>query len=169
MKTWLRLLLVVSTVGGGFTGFSLAANGFSSFMEHGLATGLGGLTIMALYGFVTAAGLLFVYDSRRTRPMLAAIALQIPWVSLPVFEYHFAAASYIAITLVLPQGPGLIGTNVEWSALLGADCKFRFASVLEGPSSVGINLFAVLLYVLLRLSVRRFSRSPEAAPTLPAG
>lgn len=153
MKTWLRLLLVVSTVGGGFTGFSITTSAFSSFIEHGLATELVGLSMMALYAFVTAAGLLFVYDSRHTRPMLAAIALQIPWVSLPVFEYHFAAASYVAVTLGPPQRAGQIVTY-GLIADLGANCKFRFASVLEGPWSVGINLFAVLLYVLLQVSVR---------------
>jgi hypothetical protein len=162
MKTWLRLLLVVSTVGGGFTGFIVAAEGFRSFLERELATKLLGLTMMALYAFVTAAGLLFVYDSRRTRPILAAIALQIPWLTLPVFEYHFAAASYVAVTLGPPQRAGQLLTY-GLSADLGATCKFRFASLLEGPWSLGVNLFAVLLYVLLRLSLRGASRSPGPA------
>jgi hypothetical protein len=169
MKTWLRLLLVVATVGGGFTGLSVTASAFSAFVEHGLFSELIGFGFIALYAFVTAAGLLFVYNPRRTQPMLAAIALQIPWVSLPVFEYHFAAASYVALILVLPQGPGLIGTDFDWGAQLGAYAQFRFGDLQRGPSKVGINLFAVLLYVLLRLSVRRFNRSPKPASVLPTG
>jgi hypothetical protein len=168
MKTWLRLLLIVATVGGGYTGFSITAGTFSSFIPHGPFTELIGLTFMALYAFVTAAGLLFVYDPCWTRPMLVAIALQIPWVSLPVFEYHFAAASYVAATLGPPRQAGQLLTYAL-TADLGADFKFRFASVLSGPWSVGINLFAVLLYVLLLLSSRTPARSPELASSPSAG
>lgn len=167
MKTWLRLLLVVSTVGGGFTGFSLMAGSFNSFMEHGLATELVGLTLMTLFAFVTITGLLFVYDSRCVRPMLAAIALQIPWMSLPVFEYHFSAASYVAVTLGSPQRAGQILTY-GLIADLGAYGRLRFTSVLEGPWSVGINLFAVLLYILLRVSLRAQIHSAELTSAISA-
>ncbi len=167
MKTWLRLLLVVATVGGGFTGLILTANAFGSFIERGLAAELISLAFIALYAFVIVAGLLFVYDPRRTRPMLVAFVLQIPWVSLPVFEYHFSAAAYVAATLGPPQRVGEIVTY-GLIADFGADFKFRFASVLEGPWSVGINLFAVLLYVLLQLSIRATSRSHEPAQIISA-
>jgi hypothetical protein len=168
MKTWLRLLLVLATVGGGFAGLSTTTEVFGTLKEHGLAVELVGLTSITLYAFVIASGLLFVYDSRLTGPMLVAFALQIPWVSLPLFGYHFAAASYAVVTLGPPQWAGQIVTY-GLSADLGAYFKFRFAAPQEGPWSVGINLFAVLLYVLLRLSVRASSRSPEPASTLPAG
>ncbi len=168
MKTWLRLLLVLSTVGGGFAGLSYVVDAFGGLEKRGLFTEVVGLAFIGFYAFVIVAGLLFVYDPRHTQPMLVAFALQIPSVSFPVFECHISAASYVATFLVLPQGPGLVGTHVEWSAQLGAYAQFRFADLQEGPSKVGVNLFAVLLYVLLRLSLRARNHSPEPAPTLSA-
>jgi hypothetical protein len=167
MKTWLRLLLVVLTVGGGFTGLTSTVNAFGAFEKYGLAAEVVGITFMVLYVFIVAAGLLFVHDSHCTRPMLVALALQIPWVSLPVFEYHFAAGLYAAVTLGPPQAAGQLVTY-GLTADLGANWQFRFASVLEGPWSVGINLFAVLLYILLRVSIRGTGRSAEPASTLSA-
>jgi hypothetical protein len=165
MKTWLRLLLVALTVGGGFTGLTYTLNAFGGFEKYGLAAELVGLAFMALYAFVIVAGLLFVHDLHCTRPLLVAIALQIPWVSLPVFEYHFAAGLYAAVTLGPPQ---LAGQFVTYGLTgdLGANWKFRFASVLEGPWSLGINLFALFIYVLLRLSLRKTSRPREPVSTL---
>jgi hypothetical protein len=162
MRTWLRLLLVVLKVGGGFTGLSSTVGAFGTFEKYGLFAELVGLVFMALYLFVVTAGLLFVHDSRRTRPLLVAFALQIPWVSLPVFEYHFAAGLYAAVTLGPPKLAGQLFTY-ELTGDLGANWKFRFASVLEGPWSLGINVFALLIYVLLQLSIRRFSLSQEPA------
>jgi hypothetical protein len=155
-------------VGGGFTGVSLTSNLFNGPNMNGpLAVAIASLFI-ALYAFVVVAGLLFVYDSRRTGPMLIAFALQIPWVSLPVFEYHFAAGLNAAMAFGPPRVAQDALSMIDLSGHFETAFQFRFGEVQEGPWRVGINLFAVLLYVLLRLSLRTLRRSPQPAPVLSA-
>lgn len=167
MKTWLRLLLVLMTVGGGFTGVSVTSNLFDSSNKNGSVAVVITLIFMALYAFVVAAGLLFVYDSRRVGPMLVAFALQIPWVSLPVFEYRFAAGLNAAMAFGPPRVAQDALSMIDLSGHLETAFQFRFGTVQEGPWRIGINLAAALLYVLLWLSVRTPSKKARIqSPTL---
>jgi hypothetical protein len=106
-------------------------------------------TFFAIYLFVTVAGLLFVYDTHRTGPMLVAFALQIPWVSLPVFEYHVAAGLNASLAFGPLRGVAQSGMSFEWSRHFETTFQFRFGAVQDGTWRLGINLFATLLFVLL--------------------
>lgn len=155
MKTWLRLLLVLMTVGGGFTGVTVTSNLFNNSKEYVVAIAL---IFTILYAFVVAAGLLFVYDSHRTGPMLVAIGLQIPWVSLPVFEYHFAAGLNGALVFGPPRMAQDLGTMIELRSDFLTSFQFRFGAIQEGPWRVGINLFAAILFIMLWWVGRRAPR-----------
>lgn len=154
MKTWLRLLLVLMTVGGGFTGVTVTSNLFNNSKEYVVAIAL---IFTILYAFVVAAGL-FVYDSHRTGPMLVAIGLQIPWVSLPVFEYHFAAGLNGALVFGPPRMAQDLGTMIELRSDFLTSFQFRFGAIQEGPWRVGINLFAAILFIMLWWVGRRAPR-----------
>ena len=102
-----------------------------------------------VYSSLTASGLLLVWDANLTRPMLFAFALQIPWVDLPGFRYQVFSLLYGAITFGPPHGSNRIGTYLEWSANVGSHAEMRIGGLPEGNWSVGVNLFALLITLLL--------------------
>lgn len=168
MKTWLRLPLVLIAVGGGWTGVLATIQLFGDLSSRGLRYTLIVLIFFALYSFLTAAGLWFVYDANKTRPMLLAFALQIPWVDLPGFKYQVFSLLYAAMTFGPPQGRGRIGTYIEWSANLGTHGEFRVGGLPEGAWSVGINLFALLItLILLRYDWTTRATSSLESPKIP--
>ena len=92
------------------------------------------LVSFAVYSFLTIAGLWFVYDANKTRPILFAFALLLPWVDLPGFRYQIYSLFYAAMTFGPPHGNGKIGTYVEWSANLGTHVDLRIA---VSPRAIG--------------------------------
>jgi hypothetical protein len=149
MRTGLRLLFVLIAVGGGCTGVLETTQLFSGLPNLGFRYAVIVFISFALYAFLTAAGLLFVYDANLTRPMLCAFALQIPWVDLPGIKYQVFSLLYAAITLGPPQGNGRIGTYVGWSANIGTQGQFRIGGLPAADWSVGVNLFALLITMVL--------------------
>lgn len=156
MKTWLRLLLITMTVGGGYTGIVLTITLFRS-----LNTPLQLLliiTFLILFSFVFAAGLLFVQNPKRTGPLLAALALQIPWVSSPQFVYQFVTGVYSATTLGTPENSDRLGVHFGWNLNIGAHFLFRLGSYEDVPLTIGINVVALILFIILF----RFTQSSKA-------
>jgi len=164
MKTWLRLLAVLMTVGGGFVGVTITFNLFGGPNKGGSPEAVVASIFMALYGFVVAAGLLFVYDPRRTRPMLVAFALQIPWLSLPVFEYRFAAGLNAVVAFGPSQAAQGALSMIHFGGASETAFRFSFGTLQEGPWRIGINLVAALLYILLWMSVRTSSKRQNHIP-----
>lgn len=159
MKTWLRLLLVTVTVGGGFTGIVLTSNLLGSG-GHGAMQIVIILLFMTLYAFVTMSGLLLVHDESRTRPVLTALALQIPWVSSPVMVYQFASGLHAAFTVGTPEDTDRIGIHFGWNLLFGTHFRFRLGAYRESPSAFGVNAVALALFILL-LRSRQHLRGEE--------
>jgi hypothetical protein len=138
MKNWVRLSVIVMTVGGGFMGFCetleyLLRIQSSRFAPYGLA-----LVFLGLYAFVLYSGLLFVHDPRRTKPALIAFALQVPWVSSPFLAYEFSAGAEATAGWLGPAR-GVYSLGSQWHCNL-------FQKV---PYGIGVNLFAVLMIGLL--------------------
>lgn len=145
MKTWLRLLLVLETVGGGFTGMVVI---FSAFSSHSIIQDLLLVVFFALYGFVTASGLLFVHNPKRTALLKAALALQIPVVALPFFLYEFASGLFAFFTWSIPLSQNRIGFHFNWNIFFGARFQILFGSN-HSPLVFGVNIAALLLLILL--------------------
>lgn len=162
MRTWLRLLFVLTAVGGGCTGVLATGGLFGGLPNLGLRYALLVLLSLTLYSFLTVAGLLYVYDASSTRPMLIAFALQIPWIDLPRFKYQVFSLLYAAITVGPPLGNGRIGAYVEWSANVGTQGQFRIGGLPAANWSVGVNLFALLITMVLL----KFSRTTDATALL---
>src|SRR5687767_6635220 len=99
MSTWLRLTLVTMTVGGGFTGVAITVQGWQPAREVGGGTTAVLAAFLVLYAFVLASGLLLVHDPRRTRPVAAALALQVPMVSSPVITYQLTAGLHATVSV----------------------------------------------------------------------
>jgi hypothetical protein len=161
MKLGLRLLFVLAAVGGGCSGVVAALPLISSLRTEGLRYALEVFIVFAVYSSLAVSGLLFARDWTVTRPMLFAFALQIPWVGLPRFKYQAYSLLYAAITFGPPQGNGKVGTYIEWSANLGTHVELRIGGVPDGPWSVGVNLVALVLALILLRSRRSAGTVPQ--------
>lgn len=154
MKPWLRWILIITQVGGGFTGIAATLD----YLQNSGNTPSSGLMIpmgfVALYAFVTIAGVLFARDERRTRPLRTALWLQIPLISSPIIAWGFSAGFSLNMTLIGPE----LGANF-W---LGSFWQFYLFGEL--PWGIGINLFAALMLFLLgRMHVPQVETSPSMA------
>ena len=87
--------------------------------------------------------------------MLFALSLQIPWIDLPGIRYQIYSLLFAAVTFGPPHGNGRIGTFIEWSANLGTHVELRLSGRPEANWSVGVNLFALLMVLLLLQFARR--------------
>ena len=165
MKTWLRLLLVALTVGGGFAGMTLSLQVLHGLKNPEASRVIVALIFVGMYAFVTASGLLFVYDPKRTRLVLASLAVQIPWVSCPVFVYQFSSGLHAAITLGTPEDTSRVGLHLGWNLLyFGAHFLFRAWAYQDIPWTFGVNAVPVVLIVLLLRSTR--SHDPKPRPQI---
>jgi hypothetical protein len=155
MKSWLRLTLITVTVGGGFTGVAITLQALFR-PNQPPAYYLLMLAFIAIFAFVTVSGLVFVHNPQRTELLIAALALQIPWVSSPIIAYKLAAGFQVCVAL--------IGGRLAGGFRLGSDFQINFFQQL--PWGAGVNLFALALLVLLL----RAGRMPEKAlqPTITA-
>ena len=160
IRTAIRLMLVLATVGGGFAGILAAVNVFwntnwNSNADSGRLLGLLWFGLL-MYVVVTTAGLMFVITERVGRFMMLTLASMVPWVDLPGVGYQFTSVMYTAITFGPPRGATRIGAYIEWSAQLGSQYQFRIGGSPDANWSLGVNLFAVLL-VLLAWSYRQLT------------
>jgi hypothetical protein len=80
-------------------------------------------------------------------PVLAALALQIPWISAPVIVYKFGAGLNGFVGLSSPEKAGTFGLHFDFDFLLGS--KWQFSLFHDDPWHIGVNLIAlaILLWV----------------------
>lgn len=103
------------------------------------------VVFMGLFAFVFACGLLFVYDPKRTGPMLAALAIQIPAVSSPAIVYQLAAGLGVFINYGGLDKGNTIGFRFSW--FFGYGWK---ASLLGNePFMFGVNVVALTIFLLV--------------------
>lgn len=139
MKPWLRLTLITVTVGGGFTGVTITAQALLGGQGGSLANYVLIFGFLALFAFVTVSGLVFVHNPERTGLMAVALALQVPWVSSPIFAYKLDAGFQLTVAY--------IGSNLTAGFRLGSD--FQVGIFQQHPWGAGLNLFALALLALL--------------------
>src|SRR5262245_47840911 len=117
MKSWLRLILITMTVGGGFTGFVYTFERIMNGSYQNVPVLLIYIVFFVLFAFVTASGLLFVRDPKQTGPLTVTLAMQIPCVYSSILSYKFAAGLEVAVVLGSPSS--LIGINFNSEVFLG--------------------------------------------------
>lgn len=145
LPSWLRLVLIFSTVGGGTTGAVLT---FQAIFDSGRGSGF--VTIMLifflLYVAVIASGLAFAINPVHVRPVFMSMVVQVVWFSSPILAYKFATGFYVVVSLGEPD-PGGAGVHLGWEAFLGG--THRFAMGADSPWRIGVNLVALAMCVLL--------------------
>ena len=144
MRTILFRLIGILEIAGGLYGVAAALHlllPFGSAHESVIA-----LISLALYGFVLAAGVQLLDGSDRGVHMSSwAQLLQLPLIALPIFSYALHCGAFVNVFATLQAAPRL---GIDWH--FGSQ---GFVLALAGPgvSRLGINLLALLSWLVLRL------------------
>lgn len=154
MQIWLKRLLLVFEIGGGFLGLAMTAqNLFTSEAEKLVLTPGIGFGLLYLFGII--AGLVLA-ENERAGILLSLIyhALQVPVFASSYLTYSFSSGFCLNIWL----GAESTGTNFY----LGS--HFAFYVLSEMPWSFGLNLFAVIVFMyLLIIHLRQSAAQKETS------
>jgi len=146
MNAWLRRLLLILTIGGGFVGITLTAP-FFFHVDKVIAYGAL-LVFVALYGYGIFLGVKLSEGSAPLPHLRFYFGLQIPFLSSPVIAYRFSTGLQATIAIIQP------GVRFDWR--LGSEGQFAILS--SEPWGIGINIFALAIVLLL---YSRFAVVPE--------
>jgi hypothetical protein len=173
MKAWLRLALVTTTVGGGFAGvvFNTVAIR-AAFQGQRLIAWPTIVFFLILNIYVTASGLIFVQYPHKTRPLLVALAIQIPRIWSPFLVYGFSTGLQFALGVIASTTEtGGRAITLDWTGV-NFGTFGMFGMFHEQPLGLGVNFWALLMLVLLLRSVRmtvpvtRHANSSHMEPSL---
>ncbi|WEN15198.1 hypothetical protein PY254_00520 [Rhodanobacter sp. AS-Z3] len=143
MRTVLFRLIGVLEIAGGFYGVAAMLQRLLPFGAHDSLIALLGL---ALYGFVLAAGIQLVAGSEHgVRMSRWAQLLQLPLLALPVLSYGLHCGAFVNVFATLQATPRL---GIDWH--FGSQ-GFMLAAAGPSVSRIGINLLALLSWLVLRL------------------
>ena len=149
MNVWLRRFLVVLTVGGGFAGLVLTLQGIFVAQKPFWATYAIGLIFFALYAYGIFIGIFLSEGREPIWQLLFYFALQIPFISSPLFAYRFCAGLQVTVAV--------IGIGLGWDARFGSE--WQFAILSSAPLGFGVNLVALMIvFVLAPLAFDRNKR-----------
>jgi hypothetical protein len=139
MRSWLRRLFIVLTIGGGFVGLLLgvptllhAARTDSHYFIEAAVFG-------PLYAYAIYLGLRLCDGRTPIWGLVGYFALQIPWIDCPGFSYRFYTGALLGLVLS--------DDGYRWAAAIGWLQQFRIASA--APVMVGVNIVALLLVLVL--------------------
>jgi hypothetical protein len=168
MKRWFRWTLIVLTVGGGFDGLVRVVADVYELKSHSVSDLLPLAGFVVLYIFTVCSGLLFADDARRTGPIVITLILQVPTFWSRFLSYRFTAGLYFLFTV--SKGSPVLRTDGTASSSIEFGPSFHFGSDYWffplrdwpwGVGSVGINLFALAVLILLRKYTRKPNQSFE--------
>src|SRR5580765_4473399 len=151
MNIWLRRLLLILLIGGGFAGLAL----ITEFVFQPIKP----IARIAMLGFICAycysifIGLKLSEGTASLNYVRLYYALQIPFLSSPIITYRFGSG--LQVTLAI------IESGLTSSCRLGSE--FQFAIGSSAPWGIGINF--VGLAILLLLYTRLAAAPDEAAKT----
>ena len=158
MKRWFRWILILLTVGGGFTGLVTTVQAMSQPEVTGLIYFLIYGAFVILYLFTVLSGLLFADNPRCTIPAVVALALQIPWVSSPILAYSFSAGFRLSVVLS--------GAGISFGYRFGSD--WQFFLFRDRPWAIGANIFSLVVLILLRIYTRTPNKALQPTATAPS-
>jgi hypothetical protein len=161
MKKWLRLVLLVITVGGGFAAGSQALTLLLHPQIIDVSHMLLAVIALAMSIFVMSSGLIIAINPTDVRLLIPAIAIQIPYLSSSFLTYKFGAGLPCFIIVGAPEDAGRVGLYGGFEALVGGSWKLSFGG--DHPLRVGINLAACLLLILLWRERRSIQTSTPPA------
>jgi hypothetical protein len=104
--------------------------------------------MLIAYTYVTAAAVIFWRQPNRTRPLIWALAIQIPWISLPGIIYKFSVGLYAPVAFIAKHDAPRYSAGFSWRFNLGSSCEFGLFQM--APIELGVNMVALALLFLLK-------------------
>jgi hypothetical protein len=163
VRAWVRFVLTAVTVLGGMHGIALPLRALFSPSSQGFVAAVLFGAMLIAYTYVTVAGVIFWRQPNRRRPLIWALAIQIPWISLPGFVYKFSAGLYVSVAFIAKHLADTYSAGFNWSFNLGSSCEFRLFQM--APIELGVNVAALAALFLLNKSIT--STSPSLTEPLP--
>jgi len=148
-RAWFRCTLLAVTVLGGLHGIVLSLRALFSPSSQGTSVFFSAILIAYIY--VTAAGVIFWRQPNKTRPLMCALAIQIPWISLPGLVYKFSAGLYIFVAIIAEHHGDKYSAGLNGKFNLGASCEFRLLQ--NAPMELGVTVAALAALFLLSRSI----------------
>src|SRR3954463_12097227 len=97
MNRWLRRIIVVTTVGGGFGGIIVTLESLSKIQGKSPLS----IAICCAVGLVYMVGIVlgvrFAERERVTWPLIIFYLVQVPWFASPSFGYHLTCACHLVV------------------------------------------------------------------------
>ena len=157
MNRWIKYLLIILEVGGGFTGISMMFLLQQWNTSMSIYAWIGSIFVGFMFLFGIVAGLALI-DSPQLGTALSAVyqAIQIPFMSSPLLTYEFYSG--------LQLGFGLAKGGLAFFVKYGA----RFAlqlSMSAAPWRIGVNVLALVLFVYLLLQLLPKAKAAEPGST----
>ena len=141
MKPWLRRVIGVLTLGGGFLGLTVGLQLLFATQQP-LVGKCMLLAFICAYGWGCWVGMRLLEQAPRASDVTALYWLaQVPMFSSPLAAYTFAGGSLLFVTYTV--GPGL---GVRWQ--LGSTFEYSLLDASK-PWKLGINLFALSVSIVL--------------------
>ncbi|MBU1113272.1 MAG: hypothetical protein KKH93_05305 [Candidatus Omnitrophica bacterium] len=139
MNKWIKRLLIVFEIGGGFTGFVIILSAlFSSQMQ--LIYILVSILFALFFLFGVFSGLCLIED-QKTGIKLSIVyqGIQIVKLSSPIVTYFFVSGFHLT--------PEIAFNRISIFFKLGAE--FSFFILSKNPWSIGVNIVALGLFIYL--------------------
>jgi hypothetical protein len=134
---WLRRLLVILLIGGGFTGVALITEFVFPPMKSIARITLLGFVCIYCYGIFI--GLKLSEGTASLKYLRLYFALQIPFVSSPIITYRFGSG--LQVTLAITES-GL-------TSICRLGSEFQFAISSSAPWGIGVNFVGLAILFLL--------------------
>ena len=162
MKPWLRRMVGVLTLGGGFLGMVI---GLTSLIgDANFVSKVIGFSFFALYAWGVWCGVRVLENSADSlSPIRVYWLLQIPYFSSPVLGFHFFGGAWI-LTALQTADPEFL-----WALQFGN--HFSGTLLQPAPLGIGVNLVAIAVFGLLTLAAsatpsdNSFKSNPLGKPT----
>jgi len=156
MNNWIKRLLIVFEIGGGFLGLSVASQNLLS-NELNSTSKIISAIFAGLFALGIVAGVMLAENRKSAfRFSLLYQILQIPQFVSPVLTYVFTSGFMLGVHAQLTLDDVKFGASTR----LGSEFQFHFfQGIYPGrPFIVGINLVAVVFLIILVCAVRKEAR-----------
>jgi hypothetical protein len=80
-----------------------------------------------------------------------ALAIQIPWISLPGLVYKFSAGLYVSVAFIAKHYADKYSAGLNSGFNLGSSCEVRLLQ--NAPIELGVNVTALVALFLLSRSI----------------
>ena len=139
MRAWLRRLLIVLTVGGGFLGLVLGVPALVYAARADSPRLVEALVFAPVYLYAIYLGIRLADGHKPLWGLLFYFGLQVPWIDCPSFSYRFYSGAMVSLNFT--------DAGQSWFAAVGYLQQLLISPQM--PTNFGVNIIALLIVIAL--------------------